>query len=77
MANLVVRNIDDEIVKALKEKAGLSGHSAEAEHRIILAQALLRPKRRSFTEILMDIPNVGRDTDFERLQEVSDRNVFD
>ena len=77
MANLVVRNIDDEIVKALKEKAGLSGHSAEAEHRIILAQALLRPKRKSFTEILMDMPNVGRDTDFERLQEVSNRNVFD
>jgi len=77
MANLVVRNIDDEIVKALKEKAGLSGHSAEAEHRIILAQALLRPKKKSFTEILMNMPNVGRDTDFERLQEVSDRNVFD
>lgn len=77
MANLVVRNIDDEIVKALKEKAGLSGHSAEAEHRIILAQALLRPKKKLFTEILMNMPNVGRDTDFERLQEVSDRNVFD
>ena len=77
MANLVVRNIDDEIVKALKEKAGLSGHSAEAEHRIILAQALLKPKRRSFAEILMDMPNVGRDTDFERQQEVSGKNVFD
>lgn len=77
MANLVVRSIDDEIVKALKEKAGLSGHSAEAEHRIILAQALLRPKKKSFTEILMNMPNVGRDTDFERLQEVGDRNVFD
>jgi len=77
MANLVVRNIDDEIVKALKEKAGISGHSAEAEHRIILAQALLRPKKKSFTEILMDMPNVGKDADFKRLQEVSDRNVFD
>lgn len=77
MANLVVRNIDDEIVKALKEQAGLSGHSAEAEHRIILAQALLKPKKKSFTEILMNMPNVGRDTDFERLQEVSDKNVFD
>ena len=77
MANLIVRNIDDEIVKALKEKAGLSGHSAEAEHRIILAQALLRPKKKSFTEILMDMPNVGQDSDFERLQEVRDRNVFD
>ena len=37
MANLVVRNIDDDIVRALKEKAGRSGHSAEAEHRLILS----------------------------------------
>ena len=45
MANLIVRNIADEIVRALKEKAGRSGHSAEAEHRLILANALLMPKR--------------------------------
>lgn len=77
MANLVVRNIDEEIVKALKERAGASGHSAEAEHRLILANALLRPKKKSFSELLMDMPNVGRDSDFERSQEVSDRNVFD
>lgn len=29
MANLVVRNVDKAIVKALKERAGRSGHSAE------------------------------------------------
>ena len=77
MANLIVRNINDEIVKALKERAGMSGHSAEAEHRIILARALLRPKKKSFNEILADIPDVGSDSDFERLQKVSDKNVFD
>jgi plasmid stability protein len=46
MAKLVVRNIDDEVVRALKEKAGLSGRSAEAEHRLILARALLMPQKK-------------------------------
>lgn len=31
MANLIVRNIDDEIVKALKARAGEHGVSAETE----------------------------------------------
>ena len=66
MANLVVRNIDNEIVRALKEKAGRSGRSAEAEHRLILANALLRPQKRSFIDYLASIPNVGKDSDFER-----------
>jgi len=76
MANLIVRNIDDEIVKALKEKAGRSGHSAEAEHRLILARVLLMPKKKSFAEVLATMPNVGRDSDFERLQEENDTDVF-
>ena len=76
MANLVVRNIDDEIVKALKEKAGRSGHSAEAEHRLILASVLIMPKKRSFTEIISNMPNVGKDSDFERLEESEDVSVF-
>lgn len=76
MANLVVRNIDNEIVRALKERAGRSGHSAEAEHRLILAQALLRPERKSFIECLADMPNVGRDSDFERQQHEQDTDVF-
>ncbi len=40
VVNLVVRNIDDKIVRALKEKAGRSGRSAEAEHRLRLTNAL-------------------------------------
>ena len=66
MANLVVRNVDEEIVKALKARAGRHGTSAEAEHRRILAEALLKPKKRSFTQVLASMPNVGDDTDFER-----------
>ena len=77
MANLVVRNVDEDIVKALKARAGSLGHSAEAEHRLILASALLRPKKKSFAEILKNMPNVGHDDDFKRHQQVEETNVFD
>ena len=40
MASLLVRGLDDELVKALKARAGEHGHSAEAEHRLILKEAL-------------------------------------
>lgn len=77
MANLVVRNIDDSVVKALKARAGLAGTSAEAEHRKILEGALLKTKRRSLTEVLKSIPSVGEDFDFERKQDGESANVLD
>ena len=40
MAQLTVRNISDEIVRALRITAARHGRSAEAEHRLILAEAL-------------------------------------
>ena len=40
MAQLTVRNIDDTIAAALKQRAARSGRSAEAEHRKILEEAL-------------------------------------
>lgn len=67
MANLIVRNLDDTVVQALKERAARHGHSAEAEHRLILEQALLRTQRRSFIQVLADMPDVGQDADFERI----------
>lgn len=77
MANLIVRNIDDDIVKALKARAGLHGVSAEAEHRLILEEILLQPKKKSLAEVIMSMPNVGRDSDFERIQNEKPRDVFD
>jgi antitoxin FitA len=62
--NLIVRNVDAEIVKSLKEQAAKNGRSAEAEHRAILEAALKRPRKRSFNEILASMPNVGEDSDF-------------
>lgn len=62
--NLIVRNVDPKIVKALKELAARNGRSAEAEHRAILEAALRTPRKRSFYEVLASMPNVGEDSDF-------------
>jgi plasmid stability protein len=77
MANLVVHNIDDDIAKALKQRASEHGISAEAEHRRILVEALMRPKKRSFLDALAAIPPVGEDGDFERVQDNDSPKVFD
>jgi plasmid stability protein len=77
MTNLLVRNIDDEIARALKRRASEHGVSAEAEHRRILEDTLLRPKRRSFLQVLADMPDVGRDEDFARRQDETPPPVFD
>ena len=63
--NLIVRNVEEDIVQALKQLAAAHGRSAEAEHREILKSALQRPKRRSVAEVLAKMPNVGEDTDFD------------
>lgn len=63
--NLVVRNVDEDIALALKQRAAAHGRSAEAEHREILRSALRRPKRRSVAEVLSHMPDVGEDADFD------------
>lgn len=41
MSQLTVRNVQAQIVRALKQRAAANGRSAEAEHREILRTALL------------------------------------
>ena len=77
MSNLIVRNIDDEIVRELKSRAGAEGISAEALHRRLLESALLKPKKRSLVEVLQSIPSVGEDSDFSRVNFDEADNVFD
>ena len=69
MTSLVVRNLDPRIVDALKQRAARHGRSAEAEHRALLEDALLRPKARPFAEVLASMPDVGEDADFARVDE--------
>jgi plasmid stability protein len=68
MAQLVVRNLDEDLVQALKKRAAAQGSSAEEAHRQILQAALRRPKRRRFVDVLAAMPNVGDDADFARDQ---------
>jgi plasmid stability protein len=68
MPQLLVRQIEEKVVKKLKERAGQHGVSMEEEHRRILREALVGPskKKPSFKEYLLSMPNVGEDKDFER-----------
>ena len=78
MANLLVRGIDEALVKALRARAARHGRSAEAEHRAILAASLRRPRKRSFADVLASMPNVGKDADFARVNDKRGaRRVFD
>jgi len=72
MATLIVRDIDESLVLALKQRAAKHGRSAEAEHRLILATVLLRPRKRHLADVLAAIPNVGNDADFARVEDASE-----
>jgi plasmid stability protein len=67
MAQLIVRNLDEGLVRKLKTRAARHGRSAEAEHREILRAALTVPRgRKSLKQILLEMPDMGEDRDFAR-----------
>lgn len=67
MAQLLVRDIDPNLARELKLRAARHGHSAEEEHRQILREALKKSRPPvSLKELLLAIPDVGTDRDFER-----------
>lgn len=68
MAQLMVRNLTEDLVKALKRRAAKHNRSAEQEHRDILEAVLRGPRKRSLAEVLSSMPNVGADADFSREQ---------
>ena len=72
MANLIVRGIDETLVRTLKHRAAKHGRSAEAEHREILASALRQPRKRHLAEALASIPSVGHDADFARIEDAAE-----
>ena len=63
MAQLIVRNLDEDLVQRLKRRAAANGRSTEEEHRQLLRQ-VLRPE--GLAEALLAMPNVGDAVDFER-----------
>ncbi|HEY8873562.1 MAG TPA: hypothetical protein VIM52_11065 [Stellaceae bacterium] len=71
MASLSVRNIDDDLVARLKRRAARRGHSAEAEVREILRQALSAEPELSFDDLAAEmrvLTKGRRHTPAEQLQ---------
>ena len=68
VAQLIVRDLPEDLVKALKQRAAKRNRSAEQEHREILQSVLRGPKRRHLADVLAAIPDVGEDSDFRRDQ---------
>jgi plasmid stability protein len=67
MAQLLVRDIEPDLARELKLRAARHGHSAEEEHRQILREALKQAgSPLSLKQLLLEIPDVGEDRDFER-----------
>jgi plasmid stability protein len=66
MAQLIVRDLSEDLVRALKLRAAKRNRSAEQQHREILQSVLRGPKRRHLADVLSTIPNVGEDSDFGR-----------
>jgi len=67
MPNLIVRNLDESLVRKLKQRAATHARSAEAEHRAILEAALAPTRRKSLAAVLASMPDVGNDADFARV----------
>jgi antitoxin FitA len=53
--SLIVRNLDEDLVRRLKLRAARNRRSAEAEHREILKQALSGEPQESFAELAAEI----------------------
>jgi plasmid stability protein len=71
MAQLLVRGIEIDVVRELKLRAARRGTSAEEEHRRILREALgVKQSPRTLKDLLLEIPDVGQDADFERSSEL-------
>jgi antitoxin FitA len=56
MANLTIRNVEEEVVDRLKRKAAQNGRSLEAELRDVLKQAA---QRKSREELLAEIDRIA------------------
>lgn len=77
MGQLIVRNVDDELIQALKIRAAQKRRSAEAEHREILREALAsRGKRKTLKDMLLAMPRVGDDADFERPRDLGRKTTL-
>ncbi|WP_282784601.1 Arc family DNA-binding protein [Nocardia sp. CC201C] len=55
MKNVTIRNISDEVHRAIRQRAATHGRSVEAEMRAILAEAVQPPERIKLGSMLAEI----------------------
>ncbi len=77
MANLTIRNLDDEVVAKLKARAKAHHRSLEAELRALLSEAAARPSREDFLKaadrIAAMTPDVKQTDSTKIIREFRDR----
>jgi plasmid stability protein len=75
MAMLTVRNLPDEVHRALRVRAALHGHSMEAEVREILEAAAAPEGRVKLGSLLADIGKQAKltDSEFAVFEQVRDK----
>ena len=61
MANVTIRNLDDDVVARLKERAKANRRSLEAELRTLLSEAAHRPSREDFLKLAKRIRDMTPD----------------
>ena len=74
MAQLVVRKLEETLVRRLRARAAQAGVSMEEEHRRILRAALQAGRKASFKDQLLAIPT-GDDELFARERDISGRQI--
>ena len=75
MAMLTIRNVSDEVHRALRVRAALHGHSMEAEVREILESAVSPAGRVKLGSLLADMGRQARlsDEEFAVFEQVRDK----
>jgi plasmid stability protein len=73
VAQLIVRNLENEVVRRLKKRAGEHGVSMEEEHRKILREVLAAKEPVNFKDFLRTMPESGDDAIFERDRRIAGR----
>jgi len=63
MPSITVRNVPDEVLRALRLRAAMHGRSAEAEIRFILENAVRPDGRVKLGSLLTEIGREARDVD--------------
>lgn len=70
MTDILIRDIDGDLVKALSLQATKNNRSLEAEIKAILQTAVTKPlKKRSLADALLEIPKLDDDADVDKLFE--------